>query len=226
MLDFSRTQIVESRDFPVQTGFTITAEGQAISTDYTTAGVVGVRPTAGDATDTFLGMSISQQLTITEFPEIVEFTSTGSYTLPHTPIGGSILVWNVTGSVAITYNAGATAGTYNITGNVLTFNVAQAGNSIRVSYRYVPTVLEMLTLQGDIPAGGAANLLLGTMGVILKGQIATSYFDTSVNWQVATPVLKLGAAGRLTVSGSGNTVTGAVIISVPTAADSYLVFEI
>ena len=42
MLDFSRTQIVEMRDFTVQTGYTVTAEGAAISTDNSTAGVVGV----------------------------------------------------------------------------------------------------------------------------------------------------------------------------------------
>ena len=64
MLDFSRVSIVESREYPVQTGYTVTAEGQGLSLDYTTAGVVALRPTAGDATDTFIGASLAQQLII------------------------------------------------------------------------------------------------------------------------------------------------------------------
>ena len=227
MLDFSRVSIVESREYPVQTGYTVTAEGQGLSLDYTTAGVVALRPTAGDATDTFIGASLAQQLTITEFPEIISFVAADvTYTVPHTPIGGSILVFNDTAGTAIVFNAAVATGQYNLVGNVFSFNAAQVGAAIRIQYRYVPTTLEALSLQGDIPPGGAANLLLNTMGVILKGQIATSYFDSSVNWQVATPVLRTGAAGRLTLGGSGQIIPGAVIISVPTSADSFLVYEV
>lgn len=226
MLDFSRTKILESHEPPVQAGYTVTAEGQALVADYT-GGVFGLRPSTATSTDRFYGVSISQQMTILEFPEIVTFVSTGSYTLPHTPIGGSVLVWNETaGSALTTDGAGPDAGEYVLTGNVITTNAAQDGATIRVQYRYSPTTLEAQGLQGDIPPGGAASFILGTMGSIVKGQIATSVYDTSVNWNVANPVLKLGAAGRFTLGGSGADVPNAVIVSLPSSDDPYLVFEV
>jgi hypothetical protein len=226
MLDFSRTKILESHEPNVAVGFTFTAEGQAMIADYT-GGVFGVKPSAGTANDRFYGVSLAQQITPTEFPEIVEFVSTGSYTLPHTPIGGSVLVWNVTDATALTTDgAGPTDGEYVLTGNVVTTNVAQAGDTIRVQYRYIPTTLEALELQGDIPPGGAASLLLGTMGAIVKGQVATSVYDTSVNWNVTNPVVTLGAGGRFTIGGSGPQVPDAVILNIPSAADPYLVMQI
>lgn len=226
MLDFSRTKILESHEPATAVGFTVTAEGQALVADYT-GGVFGLKPSTGAGTDRYYGASLAQQLTPLEFPEIVEFVSTGSYTLPHTPIGGSILVWNVTAGAAVTTDgAGPDTGEYTISGKVLTFNAAQNSNSIRVQYRYVPTTLEALELQGDIPPGGAASLLLGSMGAILKGQVATSVYDTSVNWNVANPVLKLGAGGRYTLGGGGIDVPDAIIMNIPSAADPYLVFQV
>lgn len=225
MLDFTRTSVVEARELPTVNTTSITAEGQALVVDYT-GGVCTLKASAGTGGEIYYGCSLAQQLTLLELPEIVVDVVATSYTLPHTPIGGSIYIYNVTAGSEITFNAGAGSGQYNIVGNVLTFNAAQVGNTFRAQYRYVPTTLEAQTIQGSIPPGGAASLLLNSMGAIIKGQIATSNYDTAVNWNVANPVLTLGAGGRYTLGGSGGAVPGAKIINIPSSEDSFLVFEI
>lgn len=225
MLHFQSVQIVESRDYPVAQGFTVTAEGQALVADYT-GGQFGVKPSTGTAGEQFVGVSISQQLTILAMPETVTVVIAEKITLPHVPLNGTLLVMDTTTGTALTPAAGDPAsGQYSINGKELTFNSAQSGDDCTISYRYSPTTMEARTIQGDIPPGGAANLTLDTMGVILKGQVATFEYDTSVNWQVANPVLKLGANGLFTLGGSGVDVPGAVIVDLPVNGGP-LVFEI
>ena len=89
MLDFTKTRILESLEVAVQTGFTVTAEGQALVADYT-GGVFGVRPSSSTSTDQFYGVSIAQQLTLLYLPyfeTIVApvYASTATITASQTP---------------------------------------------------------------------------------------------------------------------------------------------
>lgn len=225
MLHFQSVQVLESRDYPVAQGFTVTAEGQALVADYT-GGQFGVKPSTGISGEQFVGVALSQQMTILAVPEAITFTIAATITLPHAPLNGTLLIMNKDTGTPLTPAAGAPAdGEYSINGKEVTFNSAQEGNAAAASYRYSPTTIEARTIQGDIPPGGAANLSLDTMGVILKGQVATFEYDTSVNWQVANPVLKLGANGLFTLGGSGEDVPGAVIVDLPVNGGP-LVFEI
>lgn len=227
MLKFQATRILESIEQPVAQGNTITAEGAALVADYTN-GEFGVKQSTGTANDKFYGVSIAQQLSILFLPEYVTLVADGSHTLPHTPASGTLLVFNeTTGSPLATAGGAPAAGEYNLAGNVITFNSAQDGQTIRIGYRYSPTMIEARLAQGDIPPGGAANLTLDTMGVILKGQVSTTEFDTSINWNVANPVLHLGANGLFNLGGGTSVaVPGAVIVELPTAEDSFLTFQI
>lgn len=234
MLQFDKTRILESVEVPVQTGFTVTAEGQALVSDYT-AGVFGVKPSTSGAGQ-FYGVSIAQQLTLLYLPmmesvvtpTISPVPTTFTVTLARTP-SGNIRFYDVTGAVALTPgNPAANANEYILTGNVLTLNYAAqgAGKTLALSYRYSPTTVEALTVQGDIPPGGAANLTLGTMGVIRKGRIATTEFDTSVDWS-AGGALTVGANGLFTLGGA-TSVPNAVIVEVPGVSTTTpaLVFDI
>ena len=236
MLLFDKTRILESVEVPVQTGFTVTAEGQALVSDYT-GGVFGVKPSTAPAGQ-YYGASIAQQLTLLYLPmmeSVVTPTLAGppvlfTITLARTP-ASNIRFYNETTSVAIATPVAvpAAAGEYNLTGNVLTLFYAGngAGNTLSLSYRYSPTTVEAMTVQGDIPPGGAANLTLGTMGVIRKGRIATTEFDTSVDWSVTAPVLTVGANGLYTIGGA-TAVPNAIIIEIPGVSTTTpaLVFDI
>lgn len=220
MLDFTRTRVVESNVFKVQDGYTITAEGMPLVADYT-GGVFGVRESAGSANDKFLGVSISQQMTLLSIPRIQSIVVPAGSTpivinLDREPTAGSLYIYDETSGVAITAGSSANATEYSISGKAVSLNTARGGHTLRVQYRFAPTTVEARTIQGDIPPGGAADLTLGTMGLIVKGVVATTMFDTSVNWNVANPVLTIGSNGLFTLGGS-TPVTGAVILNVPAA---------
>lgn len=234
MLLFDKTRILESVEVPVQTGFTVTAEGQALVSDYT-GGVFGVKPSLVGAGQ-YYGASMAQQLTLLYLPmmesvvspTIAPVPTTFAITLARTPTG-NIRFYDVTNGVAIVAgNPAANPNEYTLVGNLLTLNYAAqgAGKTLALSYRYSPTTVEALSVQGDIPPGGAANLTLGTMGVIRKGRIATTEFDTSVNW-AAGGALTVTANGLYTIGGA-TPVTGAVIIEVPGVSTTTpaLVFDI
>lgn len=237
MLQFDKVRILESVEAPVQIGFTVTAEGQALTADYTGA-VFGVKPSQAADTNLFYGVSIAQQLTLLYLPMVESVVTptlagpptTFTITLARTP-ASNVRFYNSTTSTAITVPVAvpAAANEYNLTGNVLTLFYAGngGGNTIDIGYRYSPTTIEALTVQGDIPPGGAANLTLGTMGVIRKGRIATTEFDTSVNWS-AGGILKVGNNGLFTLGGTGVTVPNAVIIEIPGVSTTTpaLVFDI
>lgn len=229
MLDFTRTRIVESIEKPVQTGYTVTAEGQALVADYT-SGVFGLKAATGASTDQFYGVSMAQQMTLLYVPymeSVVIGASDTTFTTAFTPASGSLFIYDVTSSTALAAGDPATtANEYSISGNTVTIHTGQQGHTLRVQYRYSPTTVQARTLQGDIPPGGAANLTLGTVGIVMKGQIATTEYNTAVDWNVSAPVLKLAANGLFTLGGSGATVPGAVIVSLPTVGDPVLVFEI
>jgi len=235
MLLFDKTRIVESVEVPVQIGFTVTAEGQALVSDYT-SGVFGVKPSLVGAGQ-YYGASMAQQLTLLYLPMMESVVSptiapapaTFSITLARTPTGNIRFYDNTTAqAITVAVAVPAAANEYNLTGNVLTLAYAHhgAGKTLALSYRYSPTTVEALSVQGDIPPGGAANLTLGTMGVIRKGRIATTEFDTSVDWS-AGGALTVTANGLYTIGGA-TAVPNAVIIEVPGVSTTTpaLVFDI
>lgn len=239
MLLFDKVRILESVEVPVQVGYTVTAEGQALTADYT-GSVFGVKPSQAADTNKFYGVSIAQQLTLLYLPmmesvvtaTIAPAPTTFSITLARTPVG-NIRFYDVTTSTAIGTNvtpaAPAAAGEYNLVGNTLTLTYANhgGGKTLALSYRYSPTTVEALSVQGDIPPGGAANLTLGTMGVIRKGRVATTEFDTSVDWS-AGGTLVVGNNGLFTIGGAGVAVPNAVIVEIPGVSTTTpaLVFDI
>lgn len=225
MLNLAQSKIMDSTERPVATGSTVTAEGAALVND---AANGGVKFATGASTDQFVGVSLSQQLTPLSLPKVEEITvpATGPYTvtLANTPTGGTLLVeLSVAGTDLAAGNPATTTMEYSVSGAVLTFNVAQAGLAVRVFYRYAPTTVQARVIQGDIPPGGAASLTIGTVGVITKGDIQTTEFDTTVNWGTvsATTPIKLSSGGIFTIGGSGVAVN-AHVTSLPSADSPFL----
>jgi hypothetical protein len=223
MIIFSDSKIMKSIERPVQVGSTITAEGSALVAT-TTSGVFGVQPSAGASNEQFCGVSLAQQLTLLYFPAYDSLIVNSSLvvTTTYTPSAGTLFVYNVTRSAVVA--AGSSAGNYAISGQtvtVVTGGTTQIGDNLQVAYRFSPTTLQALSVMGNIPAGGAAALTLGSVGTIVEGDVVTTEFDTSQNWAAANIVIKTGANGLFTIGGSGATVNG-YVTAVPSNSYPYL----
>lgn len=224
MLNFADSKIMQSTERPVATGYTVTAEGAALIQDAVNG---GVRMTAGVSTEIFAGVSLSQQLTPLAFPRLEALTVDGALytvTLFGTPISGTLRVVNAAGSALAAGTPTSDATKYSISGNVITVNSTLAATTITVSYRYVPTTVQAKYLQGDIPPGGAASLILDSVGLITSGDIVTSEFDTSVDWTSvnASTHIQLAAGGLFTVGGSGAVVPNSYVYKLPTTSYNWL----
>lgn len=225
MIIFSQTRIFSSIERPVASGQTISQEGQALIAD-TTGGVFGVKASGGSSGELFAGVSMSQQMTPLYLPAKEQFTvpSGLTFTLGKVPAASTIYAYNVTAGSALTVTGSApSAGEIqvNTTSGLCTFNAAQSGAVVWVTYRYSPTTVEIMSVQGNIPPGGAASATTGTIGVITEGDIVTTEFDTAVNWAAANVVIKTGASGLFTIGGNGATVNGHVT-QVPSVDSPYL----
>jgi len=219
MLSFDKTRIFRSVERKTATGTTITAEGQALVLDVT-AGLGTVKPSTGAALEQFMGFSLAQQLTIDVFPFIDTFTVPAAapltITLPHTPLAGTIRIVE-TGASALL----ADPADYSVVGKVVTF-VANAGDTVSIAFRYNPTVLQAKQFQGDILPGGAAALVLDSVGVIEVGDVYTSEYDTLSDFTVNPPRLYLGANGVITTVSGGVELVGARVIEAPVAGYPFL----
>lgn len=223
MILFPNTRNLQSEERAVTIGSTVTAEGQALIND-TTGGVGSVKPSGGNSGEQFVGLSLSQQLTLLYVPAVESLVSNASdqITLAHTPAGGTLRVVDATtGTDQAAGNPATTLNEYSISGNVITLHADLTGHTFLVYYRYSPSTVEARTLQGDIPAGGAAGQTLGTVGVITQGTVYTSEYDSSKNWGAANVVIKTGAGGLLTIGGNGDTVRG-VVVEPPSVDNAFL----
>jgi hypothetical protein len=111
-----------------------------------------------------------------------------------------------------------------VVAKTLTCNTGDAGKTIRIQYRFAPTLAQAQFFQGDIIPGGDSGHLLGTVGIIIAGDVFTTEFDPAVDWNaVATAgtALTIGAGGIVTTGGSGGAID-ARVISVPSAGSPYL----
>jgi len=223
MILFPSSNLRASEELKVAVGSTITAEGQALIAD-NTGGVFGVKPSTGAANEQFVGIAVSQQLTLLYVPakeQLVQGVA-NTITLGHAPAASSLLLTDSTdGTVQAAGNPGTTADTYSISGNVITLHAGNVGHTYTASYRYSPTTVEALYIMGSIPAGGAAGLTLGSVGVVKQGTVITSEYDTAVDWSAANVVVKLGANGVFTIGGTGTTVN-ATVVEVPSTSSPYL----
>ena len=218
MLYFPNTRQYVSVELPVAPGSQVTAEGQALVAD-TVAGVFGVKPSTGGATDNFVGVAISQQMTLNFMSKVEEgvHPAGNTFTLARTPAAGTLSVWNVTTGAVVPAGAGG----WTLAARVVTLDAATLGNTLRYTYRFAPTSTEARTLQGDIYPGGPAGALVNQVGVIKNGLVYTSEFDSAVNWNATNPTVRVGANGLFTIGGAGAVVNCAVV-SVPSVAQPFL----
>ena len=207
MLYLPLSKGVDSAEAVVAPGAVITAEGQAL-VRAVGAPASGVQVAmAADDKEIFVGFAIAG-VSAAPFPvpyanKVEKFVvpASGIVSLNFTPVAGQVAVFNTTTNAAV---ASPTVVGKTITG-------LTAGNAVVVTYKYALSVVQARVLQGDIQPGGYAGAYVGQIGVVKRGVIYTSEFDSSKNWAAATAI-KLAPNGQLTdQTGTGATIDGYVV---------------
>jgi len=210
----------DSAEAAVAPGIVIFAEGLAL-VRAKGAQAAGVMPSTGTAADVFAGFSLAGTSAapfaegFTNKIESFVVPSTGAVTLQFAPVATQVFVFDNTTDTAV---ANPTVAGKQITG-------LDAGDEVTVTYKYPLTVVQARALIGDIQPGGYSGAYIGQIGLIKRGLVYTSEFDSSKNWEAATDV-KLAAGGQLTdQSGTGPVVPNCMIVAVPGAEVPYLGIE-
>lgn len=225
MLDLRRCKFVESKEIPVADGFSVNVEGAPL-VRVIEDGIEKIKIAAGEADEQFVGFSFGEIFSPLNksFVHSAVIPAAVSYTvqLPkNNLVAGQILVYDNTSGAALAEGDPASSGKYSCddaTG-LLTFNAAQAGHSITVTFRYLPTAQEVIMQNNVRLVSQYGADFLGSLGCILEGEIFTDQFDASVDWASATAV-NLGD-GILTSGGSGES-TPCQVIAVPSADRPFL----
>lgn len=225
MINFNYGRVDRSTVRDVSASTVITDEGMALVLDPTAPNTV--RLSTGNSTDQFCGVSISQQTNPSFFPQLETLTGVaGSITLSFTPIAGSIYAYDQTTAAALTVvtSGTPTSGQVKVVGTAVTLYSGTPTDTVFFQYRYVPTTVQAMALQGTILPGGDSGAVINKVGVLVAGDVYTSIYDTSVAWSsTAENVVKLAANGLFTTAGSGATLSpGVKVISVPSATNPYL----
>lgn len=219
MIRFPNTRSTLSKEVKVAPFARFTAEGQA-AVYSKGATVEGVLPATGTATDIFAGFVIAGGgaapflESYTNAVDEGEVTQAGTITLRFAPISAeAILVVDAETNEVV-------ADTKTLTGNVVSGLTSVAGKAVRVTYKYEMTYRQAVALQGDSEIGGYSGAQVDQIGVIERGQVFISEYDTSVDWRTAETI-NLAANGQVTSGGSGVEIKG-IIIQVPTYEEPFL----
>jgi len=222
-MKFTRIFLTETRN--VLTGTVIPEEGIAL-VEAIDGSETKVTVATGASGEVFAGVSLSRNAPPTILPNVETglVPSAGQVKLARTPVTGQLLV-QANGSSLNIVSGTPNAGEVQLSGDILTFNSAQSGQALFVQYIYVPTVTEARSIIGDQPIGGLASSAQHVIGVLIRGEFATNYFDASVDWSSRLRV-NLGANGTFTIGGSGTELTNVVVRSRPSSENSLLVLAI
>ena len=232
MINFAALRIAQSVSRAVTSPLLITAEGQALVADDALGN--GVALAGGGATEKFVGISISQQRSLSVMSHVEEITVAADGTFSTSFVSLSlalerfaIVTAGVEAATALDMTP-ATPGAPTILEadylgvKAYKTHVSNAGKTVRAYYRYAPTLAQAQAIQGDVLPGGDSGVLLNLVGVITQGDVYTTEFDPSVNWAGSTADLRLKAGGLFTLGGSGAAPANVRVISRPTSTSPFL----
>ena len=215
MLYMPKTRFAQSQNRTLAPGSALLDEGIAL----VAAPGGTVKAGTGLAAEKFVGFSVNQRGNLLTMPRIENVVATSAnyvHKLNSTPLGGTLTVRNsVTNAVLVA----STDYTLNVATNEVT--LVDSGISVSISYEYSPTVLEARAIQGDVQPGGTVPVNYQFTGVISKGDVYTSWFETADDWTNPNAVIRVGANGKLTTQGTGAVVDG-YVIGVPSSEQTFL----
>jgi len=230
--DLNRSYFNDLRERPVLDGQSIAEEAQVLVYVDAGDGTLAVRPSDGTAgTDAAVGaagFAITDALklvTKSVVEELVVPAGGGVVSLRNTNlVTGSTRAFDVTAASALTLAASPPAATQysvDLAAGTVEFNVAEAGNTVRVSYRYSPTLEELLATEHERSINNRAQDLFSQVSVgCMEGEIFTSMYDSSQAYAVGDAVYT--GAGGLATTDATSTVQIGVVSQVPSVADGLL----
>lgn len=226
MFDLTRSYWEDAREYNLAPAATVEEEGQFLVfvPDGTS---VAVQPSAGAAAERPAGWAITDAKKVTTWVVVENVTvpaGGGVVQLQNSNlVPGSELVYDETAGAALAPAVappGAGEYTLSTVNGTVQFNAAEAGNSVRVVYRYNLTLQEIFNRFNERSINNRAQDYFGRQSVAKgEGEFYTTMFDTSEEYAVGDNVLT--GAGGLVTSAAGGVVVGHVI-RVPDAEYPYL----
>lgn len=225
--DTTRSYFNDLRERPVLDGQSITEEAQVLVYVDAGGGTLAVQPSTGAGGELVAGFAITDALKVVTksvVEELVVPAGGGVVSLRNQSlVAASTRAFDVTAASALTLAASPpAAGEYSVdlAAGTVEFNAAEAGNTVRVSYRYSPTLEELLATDHERSINNRAQDYFSTVSVGgLEGEIFTSMYDTAQAYAIGDPVLA-GAGGLATTAGGGTQL--GVVSQVPSVADGLL----
>jgi len=245
MISRPLTRIVNSIEMAVlstpQVPYPSFAEGMAL---VRTAGVTsaGVSPSTGTATDVFAGFAFAGT---SAYPFQENYTNSvetyvvagGQISLNFVPVGSGtaqvqLFIFDNTTNTPVTLTGATqtTAGSTTVTG-------LTTGDTVTATYKFATSIIQEVSIVGNVQPGGYSGALVGQIGVITRGVVYTDQFDASQNWAAASAgaatQIILGANGQLTlgtpVGGGGAALAGTLfpgfVVAAPNEYYPFLAVE-
>ena len=224
--DLTRSYFNDIRERAVAASFSVAEEGQVLVYVDAGDGTLAVKPSAGVAAEPVAGFAITDALkfaTQTVVESLTVPAGGGTVSLRNTNLvaANTRAVASVTGVLAEVGGAPAAAQfQMNNTTGTITFNVAQAAQTVTVTYRYTPTLEAAMATFHERSINNRAQDFFSTVSVGgLEGEIFTTMYVTTVAYTVGAALYS--AAGGLVSSAAGSTKIG-IVSQVPGVADGRL----
>lgn len=225
MLQIDFGTIYNSVERRLASGTTGVREGQALVADYENGELV-VKPSNATNNEVFVGVAVSA-ITQIKSRTKVEVLTTGTnkkVTLAETPTASTLRIQEGTTHIGTSVSSVAgvdAAAKYNIDGKEVSLH--KQNTAYTFYYRYTPTVLQVLNLQGDVDPGTAVSDVTETIGVITSGVVFTDEWITTVAW-TGSSKLYTGAGGRFTTTATTGQSGLGIITKVPDTETGLLGF--
>lgn len=212
MLNLTACTIYRSTEFPLAPNAKLTAVGACL----VASNPVGtVELSTGAPDEVFVGITACQQLDLTSLPKVENFEVPKNRVicLSKKPESGSVLVQG--DESATVDGCKVTISSEDLVGKIVT-----------ITYRYCPTVLEAKFIQGDIQPGGASASNMHSVTTILAGEVFTSEFDTTKDWNnTKGKTICVGPNGLISyqdATGTATAIPNARVTSVPSSGKAEL----
>lgn len=181
----------------------------------------------GGAGEVFAGVALARNTPALYLTHVTEgVVSGGKLELPRTPVAGQVAVTIAGNFKTVSANAPADATEVQIVGNDVIAHASLEGAAGEVLFKYEPTVTEAAQLTGDVAIGGLSQHVVGDVGMITRGDVATTYFDCGVDWSNVIGNVYMGPGGTLTTDNTGEIAQGVTVVSAPVSGSPYLVIRV
>lgn len=224
--DLNRSYFNDLRERPVAPGVAITEEGQLLTYVDAGDGTLAVRPSQGSASEPVAGFAITDALkyatkTVVETLTVPAGGGTVSLRNNNIVAANTRAVASTTGLLAEAGGAPAAAQfQMNNTTGTITFNVAQAAQTVVVTYRFTPTLEMSMMTDHERSINNRAQDFFSSVSVGgVEGEIFTTMYLTTAAYAIGTVVYS--GAGGLVTSVAGGTAIG-FVSQVPGIADGRL----